>query len=119
MAFEVLVRVTVNAETEESAQRLLEDLLAKRLDPASAEYQDEPHAIIDSWAVEGLEGWTYALEVRCDTKGCVNRGKVINTITGIESVAEREAMLEGWKDASEDADVCPLCGEIGHAEERP
>ena len=117
MAYEVLVRVTVNAETEDGARRLLEDVLAKRLDPTSTEYQDEPHALIDSWAVEGLEGWTYALDVRCDTRGCANRGRVINTITGIESVAEREVMLEGWMDAHEEADVCPLCGEIGHAEE--
>jgi hypothetical protein len=57
MAFDVLARFTINAETEEAARRVLEDLLALRLDPTSTTFQPEPHAVLDCWAVEGREGW--------------------------------------------------------------
>lgn len=55
MAFDIHVRFTVNAETEEGATRLLENLLARFLDPTSTAFQDAPHALLDSWALQPEE----------------------------------------------------------------
>ena len=51
MSFDVHVRFTVNAETEDGARRLLEDLLARFLDPTSTAFQDAPHSLLDSWSL--------------------------------------------------------------------
>lgn len=117
MAYEVLASFTVNAGSEHEARTILEGLLKDYLDPASTDYQPEPHSVLDSWAVEGLPGWTWTIKIFCETPTCGNHGKAFNTISGIETKAERDAMLEEWKDAHEEADVCPLCKELGHAHE--
>ena len=52
MSFDVHVRFTVNAETEEGARRLLEDLLVRFLDPTSTAFQDSPHTLLDSWSLQ-------------------------------------------------------------------
>lgn len=57
MAYDVLARFTIHAESEEAARKLLEDLLAAHLNPTSTSFQPEPHAVLDCWAVQGLEGW--------------------------------------------------------------
>jgi hypothetical protein len=54
-AFDVHVRFTLNAATEDDARRLLEDLLARYLNPESTVFQDEPHLILDSWALQPEE----------------------------------------------------------------
>jgi len=51
MAYDVLVRFTVNADSDDRAHAIVENLLAARLDPTSTEFQPEPHAVIDSWSL--------------------------------------------------------------------
>ena len=51
MAFDVLVRFTLNSDTYYRAQTTLEDLLIKHLNPTSSEFQPGPHSTLDSWSL--------------------------------------------------------------------
>lgn len=58
-------------------------------------------------------GFVPPIEVGCETESCPNHGTVINTISGIASLEERDRLLEQWQGAHEEADVCKACGVLG------
>lgn len=58
---------------------------------------------------------TYSIPVICMTEGCANRGEAVNVISGIEE-EYLEAFYESFGDA-EPEDYCPICGELGVAED--
>lgn len=55
--------------------------------------------------------------VRCQTPDCSFFKKIVNRITDIETLEDRALMIEDWKEASEDADHCRKCGELGVPDE--
>src|SRR5688572_16250641 len=55
--------------------------------------------------------------VRCKTEGCAKEDTVINKISEIESMDARTLILEDWKEAHDQEDICKICGEIGVPDE--
>ena len=55
------------------------------------------------------------IPIVCWTDGCKNFGKEINTVTDIKE-EDLDLFFEGY-DGSSDSDYCPICGEMGVAED--
>jgi hypothetical protein len=56
--------------------------------------------------------------VRCQEDWCPKKGTIINTISKIKTIEDRELILEQWKEAYDDPeDVCNVCGAIGVPDE--
>jgi len=57
----------------------------------------------------------WVVEIQCFSEGCKGNGKIFNTISGFKSGYEVDGFMAGW-DGEDEADYCPICGELGIAE---
>lgn len=59
--------------------------------------------------------WT--IPVICETAGCSNQGMEFNAVRGITNADELDLVIENWSEMHEEADICPVCGKLGVAQE--
>lgn len=55
----------------------------------------------------------FQIEVRCQNPRCEKHDTVVNIIHGVKHLNEGETMAANWGHASDWADICESCGEVG------